>query len=158
MLKIENLPPKARAQAENQMNGGKSPTSKYHNRKSKRQGTDGRIIRFDSQKEAKRFDELLVLLQAGQIKDLKLQPQFTLQEAYTTPDGIRVQAIRYRADFSYQRLETMKYQKDGGCSYEYCDEWVKIVEDVKSHATKTRVYEMKKKLLRERFGIEIAEV
>ena len=33
-----------------------------------------------------------------------------------------------------------------------------MVEDVKSRATRTRVYAMKKKLMQERFGIDIQEV
>lgn len=53
-----------------------------------------------------------------------------------------MQAIRYVADFSYFD----------------CDLGKDVVEDVKSRATKTRVYEMKRKLLLERFGIEIREV
>ena len=36
--------------------------------------------------------------------------------------------------------------------------WLRVVEDVKSPATKTRVYEIKKKLMRERFGIDVREV
>ena len=84
----------------------------------------------------------MALLRAGKIRDLKLQPQFTLQESYKTPEGKRVQAIRYVADFSYFD----------------CDLGKDVVEDVKSRATKTRVYEMKRKLLLERFGIEIREV
>lgn len=98
-------------------------------------------IKFDSQKEARRYDELMLMLRAGKISDLKLQPQFTLQESYVTPDGVRVRAIRYVADFSYTDA--------GGKS---------VVEDVKSAATKTRVYELKRKLLLERLGIEIKEV
>lgn len=158
MLKLEDLPPKARAQAAKQMKGGVPKLSKYHNRKATRKTPDGRTISFDSQKEARRYDELMVLLQAGKIKDLKLQPQFTLQEAYTTPEGVRSQAMRYQADFAYKKLATNRYMEDPGGCYEYVDEWVSIVEDVKSPATKTRVYEMKKKLLREKFEIEITEV
>ena len=60
-------------------------------------------IRFDSKREARRYDELMPLYDSGEVADLKLQPEFTLQEAFTTPDGIRVKAIRYRADFSYWR-------------------------------------------------------
>lgn len=99
-------------------------------------------IRFDSQKEARRYDELLFRLRDGRISDLKLQPQFTLQESYVTPEGKRVRAIRYVADFSYFD----------------CDLDRDVVEDVKSPATKTRVYEIKKKLLMERYGIEVQEV
>ena len=54
--------------------------SKYNSRKNVVNG-----IPFDSQKEACRFGELLLLLKAGKIKDLKLQPEFTLQEAFKTP-------------------------------------------------------------------------
>ena len=121
---------------------------KYHNHPTERNG-----IRFDSQKEARRYDELMILLRRGDIRDLKLQPQFTLQEAYTTPEGKRVQAIRYQADFSY---DVYSLEPEG----KYCMAPVRhlVVEDVKSKATKTRVYEIKKKLMRERFGIEITEV
>lgn len=97
-------------------------------------------IRFDSKKEARRYDALLVLLAAGAIAELKIQPEFTLTEAYTTPDGERVRAWRYRADFSYKR--------DG----------VLIVEDVKSSATRTRVYINNCKMMREKYGIEVQEV
>lgn len=161
MLKLEDLPPKARAQAAKQMKGGAPKTSKYHNRKAARQTPDGRTITFDSQKEARRYDELMVLLQAGKIKDLKLQPQFTLQEAYTTPEGIRSQAMRYQADFSYKRAgkdSVEDYPEHGIASYTMETKWIPVVEDVKSPATKTRVYEIKKKLLRERLGVEITEV
>lgn len=97
-------------------------------------------IHFDSKKEARRYDALLVLLAAGAITELKIQPEFTLTEAYTTPDGERVRAWRYRADFSYKR--------DG----------VLIVEDVKSSATRTRVYINNCKMMREKYGIEVQEV
>lgn len=103
-----------------------------------------------SKKEARRYDELMAMLRAGQIRDLKLQPQFTIQEAYTTPEGQRVRAIRYQADFSYKR------PTEPDCTGEV--HWLRVVEDVKSRATKTRVYEIKKKLMREKLGIEIQEV
>ncbi len=95
---------------------------------------------IDSKKEARRYDALVLLLRTGKITDLKLQPEFTLIEAYTTPDGERVRALRYRADFSYKR------------------EGVLIVEDVKSTATRTRTYLDKRKLMREIHGIEVKEV
>lgn len=107
-------------------------------------------MKFDSKKEARRYDELMAMLRAGQIRDLKLQPQFTIQEAYTTPEGQRVRAIRYQADFSYMR------PTEPDCAGEI--HWLRVVEDVKSRATKTRVYEIKKKLMREKLGIEIQEV
>lgn len=95
-------------------------------------------IRFDSRKEARRYDELLTMLRAGEIDDLRLQHQITVQEAYTTPDGERIRAIRYVADFSYIL--------DGR----------RVYEDAKGRQTDT--YRLKKKLVRERTGIEIREV
>ena len=53
-----------------------------------------------------------------------------------------MRAIRYRADFTY-------YEGTQGA---------KVVEDVKSRATRTRDYAMKKKLLKDRFGLDITEV
>ena len=132
---------------------GKAKGQKYHNEPDTRGA-----LRFDSKKEARRYDELLLMLQAGQIRNLKLQAQYTLQESYITPEGDRVRAIRYVADFEYERLVIRRYQKDGGYSFEECEDWEVVVEDVKSRVTKTAQYEMKKKLLRERFGITITEV
>lgn len=125
--------------------------SKYHSQKAERGA-----LRFDSKKEARRFDELMLLLQTGKIRNLKLQQQFTLQEAYTTPDGKRVRAMRYVADFMYERIPG-----PGEILPATTNPWIQgltVVEDVKSSATKTHVYEIKKKLLRERLMIEIAEV
>ena len=107
-------------------------------------------LRFDSKKEARRYDELMLMLKAGQIRNLRLQQQYTLQESYITETGERVRAIHYVADFAYERPTAPdKY----GTVF-----WLPVVEDVKSRATKTAQYEMKKKLLRERFNLTITEV
>lgn len=154
-VSIESLSPWAQRQvlqkltaAEAQKKAAKE--SKYHNQKDERAAGSGASIRFDSRKEARRYDELMAMLRAGKIRDLKLQQQFTLQEAYTTTEGVRVRAIRYQADFTYQKPQFV--DRDG--------EWIwgLVVEDVKSRATKTRAYAMKKKLMQERFNIEIQEV
>ena len=120
----------------------KKAVAKYHNEPDTRTTGDGTEIRFSSRKEAKRYDALIMLLKAGAITDLKLQPQFTLQESYMTPEGKRVRSIRYVADFSYRLAATGEL----------------VVEDVKSKATKTRVYGMKRKMLLERTGISVVEV
>lgn len=78
-------------------NGQKKP-AKYHNKPTERVTASGKVIHFQSRKEARRYDELMVMLNAGKIRDLRLQVDFTLQEAYTNSEGNRVQAIRYRAD------------------------------------------------------------
>lgn len=116
--------------------------NKYRNRKTVRNG-----ISFDSQKEADRYDELMLMQCSGAIKDLKLQPEFTLQEAFKTPLGEHVRAVRYRADFSYQRATEPDCT---GIVY-----WIPVVEDVKGFRTKE--YELKKKLMLGR-GIRVVEV
>lgn len=126
--------------------------SKYHNVKDKR----GKLT-FASKDEARRFDELMLLLKAGQIRNLKLQPEFTITEAFTTPDGERVRAQRYRADFSYERCETVTLLSPSGSVEEYAEEWIKVVEDVKSAGTRTQIYKNKYKILADR-GIYITEV
>lgn len=111
-------------------------TNKYHNTKTARGN-----IKFDSKKEAERYDTLLMMEQAHLIRGLKLQPEFTLIEGYKTADGEKVRPTKYVADFSY-------FDQDGHL----------VIEDVKSPATKTKVYEMKKKMLREKYGYKIEEV
>ena len=124
--------------------------SKYGARKATRTTESGATITFDSQKEARRYDELLLMEQAGQIRDLRLQPQYTLQESYLTQEGDRIRAIRYVADFSYQERRLGA----GGVN----ESWHKVVEDVKSTATRTREYELKRKMMMDLRGIRIREV
>lgn len=58
-----------------------------------------------------------------------------------TRRGGECRAIRYRADFTYR-------ERDGRL----------VVEDVKSKPTRTREYLIKRKLMKERRGIDITEV
>ena len=176
-IDVKDLPPAYQAQAlqkwaaeERKKGRGLSPSlpdaapvggRKYHNTPTERVTAAGNVLRFDSQKEARRYDELAALEQVGGIRDLRLQVDFTLQEAYTDTEGRRIRAIRYKADFTYRRKPTWE-MPSGIDPGEFADkmewEWPLVVEDVKSRPTKTRVYEMKKKLMREKFGIEIQEV
>ncbi len=116
---------------------------KYHNVPDNRTAPGGRHIRFDSKKEAARYDELMLLLKAKRIKNLRLQPEYTLMEAFTTPEGERIKAIRYKADFAYEKAVG--------------DEIITVVEDVKSEGTRTQQYLLKRKLMQEK-GIKITEV
>ena len=129
---------------------GPGKPAKYHNKPTERVTASGAVLRFDSQKEARRYDELAALERAGTIRDLRMQVDFTLQEAYTDGEGRRVRAIRYRADFTYRKPSFI--DRDG----ETC--WVLVVEDVKSRATRTKEYIMKRKMMKERFNIDIQEV
>ena len=119
---------------------------KYGNSREPRTMPGGKVHYFDSKGEARRYDELLLLLRAGKIEDLRLQENFTLQESYITPEGDRVRAIIYTADFTYWELDA-----DGART-------IRVVEDFKSKATKTKTYIMKRKMLRDRYGIAIREV
>lgn len=150
-VSVSDLSPKYQAQAMKKVleqqgacpaGPAQAKTSKYHNTKAERVTPSGAILRFDSQKEARRYDQLTALAKAGQIQDLRLQVDFTLQEAYTDMEGRRVRAIRYRADFTYRHPAT----------------GVLVVEDVKSPATRTSAYLMKKKMLKDKFGLDITEV
>ena len=104
--------------------------SKYHNRKTE---FAGRV--FDSRKEADRYQELLWMQQAGLIQDLELQPRYDL-----IVNGHKLGF--YRGDFRYKEVATDSV----------------ILEDVKSPATRTAVYRLKKKLVKALYGVEIIEV
>lgn len=90
-------------------------------------------ITFDSRKEAKRYAQLKVLEQAGEITDLRLQVPFIL-----IPKSKYGRVIKYIADFTYNDVN--------GCQ---------IVEDTKG--IKTPVYRLKKRMMQELYGIEIKE-
>ena len=104
--------------------------SKYHNRKTL---VDG--IQFDSQKEANRYQELILMERAGLIRSIELQPRYDL-----IVNGHKLGF--YKGDFRYEVVATS----------------ILMVEDVKSPATKTAVYRLKKKLVKALYGIEIIEV
>lgn len=147
-IRLEDLSPAARRKALAEIGVKPKGKNKYGAVKESR----GEIV-FDSRKEAARFDELMLLLRAGRIRDLRLQVQFTLKESYVTPEGERIRAIRYVADFVYEAAEYV-CDPDGESGIV----WRKVVEDTKSPATRTPVYEMKKKLMREKYGIRIREI
>ena len=171
-ISVTDLPPKYQAQAmkqymEQQARRSTAPSAataqgetkgtKYRNTPTKRVTPSGAVLHFDSQKEARRYDHLILLEQAGKIRDLRLQVDFTLQEAYTDAEGRRVRAIRYKADFTYYA------PPEAGSHAEYWAEktgapWTQVVEDVKSKPTKTKTYAMKRKMLKDRFGLDITEV
>ena len=83
-------------------------------------------IRFDSTGEGRRYSELKLLLKAGIISKLELQPVYLLQEAFTHK-GKKHRVINYKADF--------RYIENGEI----------ITEDFKGF--KTNTYKLKKKLL-----------
>ena len=122
--------------------------SKYKAQKTKR----GKLT-FDSKKEAERYDALMLLQKAGEIRGLKLQVRYCLQEAYTTFEGEKVKSIDYIADFVYERRTA---PDSYGQRY-----WLPVVEDVgykDPSSAAYRVFSMKAKLFRSRYGFSIREV
>lgn len=111
--------------------------NKYHARKWELGG-----MTFDSRKEARRYQELRYLLRAGVISSLERQTRFLLIPAQKDESGKVIErAVTYLADFTY-------WDENGNY----------IVEDVKSEATRTREYILKRKLLLYQYGIRIREV
>jgi uncharacterized protein YukJ len=89
-------------------------------------------IRFASKKEMYRYNELQLLVKAGEIGDLKLQVKYPL-----VVNGIKI--CDYFCDFQYLDYRTMKT----------------ITEDAKG--VKTPVYRLKCKLMKACRGIDILE-
>lgn len=90
---------------------------RFHKYKAQRTEVDG--IKFASKKEAARYKELKLLLEAGDIADLKLQPKFPIEL-----EGQKI--CSYIADF------------------EYTEDGERIIEDVKGY--QTPIFKLKKKL------------
>lgn len=101
---------------------------KYHSIKTI---VDG--ILFDSKAEAQRYTELKLLERAGKISHLILQPPFKL-----------IEKSKYGRDIYYY------------ADFMYLENGHKVVEDVKG--VKTAVYSLKKRLMAEKYGIEVQEV
>ena len=124
--------------------------NKYYNIKTR--ASDGTVL--DSVREARRYEELLILQRAGKITDLQRQVRYELIPAqYETyerfsksgerlKDGKRLleRGVDYVADFVYKDVESGNI----------------IVEDAKGF--KTKEYTIKRKLLLSVHNIRIKEV
>ena len=101
-------------------------------------------ITFDSKKEAARYGQLKLMEKAGEIAELELQPKFQM-----VVNGVKLGS--YIGDFQYNEYLTPKAKRPK-------DEHdrVSVVEDVKG--VKTPVYNLKKKLVKALYGIEIREI
>jgi hypothetical protein len=126
----------------------KTKGSKYKNEKVQWNGNV-----FDSRKELKRYKELMLLVMGGEITDLRRQVKYVLLDAVWAPIiGKRGEPLKRRKCIE----RATEYVAD----FVYVNEvGVEIVEDVKSEMTrKLPVYIMKRKLMRQRYGIAIKEV
>lgn len=123
--------------------------NKYGNTKRERDG-----LTFDSKKEYYRYCELKMLLQKGEISNLRTQVKFTLVPTQRETDVIGKRGgvvkgkviereVAYYADFTY-------IDKDGKL----------VVEDVKGYrgGGAYTVFTMKRKLMLYVFGIKVREL
>lgn len=108
----------------------------FDKHEAERQGISGTF--FHSRKEARRWVELRLLAEAGQITDLRRQVRFPLST--TTLDGGNVVVGNYIADFVY--VENRRT----------------IVEDAKGQARREDLYLWKRRHMKAEHGIEIREV
>lgn len=93
-------------------------------------------IVFDSAIEARRYQELKLLVAAGEITDLQLQPAYQLQPGYRNAAGRKQRPINYVADFAYMENGRL------------------IVEDVKG--VETAVFRLKRRMFEYLYqGIEL---
>lgn len=100
-------------------------------------------IKFDSTREARRYEELKLAERAGKIKDLEVQPVFILVKSVKfSGDQKAKPAMRYTADFRYFDVKKGEV----------------VVEDVKSKATaKQTDYKMRRHMMLAFHGIEVLE-
>ena len=110
----------------------KSKQSKYHAEKTIIDGE-----RFDSKREAERWQELRLMEKVGEISNLRRQVKYELIPAFKKPGERTERSVSYIADFVYtENGET-------------------VVEDSKGFRTET--YKLKRKLMIEKYGIWIRE-
>jgi hypothetical protein len=95
-------------------------------------------VSFDSRSEARRWQDLLLLQSAGEIRNLSLHPRFSLDVG-----GVHI--CFYTADYSYEARDPKSPKK-----------WNKIVEDRKAGSvTQTDVFKLKRKLMLACHGIAV---
>lgn len=113
--------------------------TKYRNKKTVVNG-----ISFDSLKEAKRYQELLLLEKAGAITDLQMQVKYVLIPSQRINGKVIERECAYKADFVY---------KENGET---------IVEDVKGYRDPASAgyakFVIKRKLMLYVHGIRIREI
>jgi hypothetical protein len=113
------------------------PKMKYRNKPKVINGE-----RYDSIKESVRHAELMLMEKAGEIERLERQVPFLLMPAQMRIDGTKEREVHYFADFVYYDNKLQRL----------------VVEDVKSRATVTKDYVLKRKLMLMQHAISVMEV
>lgn len=128
------------AEYHKQYGGGRKTAVKRNKYNAVKIEKDG--MKFDSQKEYRRYIELTARMQRGEIQDLQCQVKFELAPKVKIAGEKRAKpALRYYADFTYLSNGRL------------------IVEDVKSAATrKLASFRNKKHLMKSVHGIDVIEI
>jgi hypothetical protein len=105
--------------------------------KNKKTEIDGH--KFDSKAESRRYLELKTLAQTHKIQDLRLQVPFELIPSQYQDGKCVERSCKFVADFAYQ------------------ENGILVVEDVKSPATITPAFVIKRKLMLHVHGIRVRE-
>jgi hypothetical protein len=126
----------------------RQPVAIAHGRANKYGATKVQLdgIWFDSRREAARYQELQLLVLAGEIEALEVHPGFALMVPDLTTEGppfVFHTIGWYHADFQYRNVRTGNV----------------IVEDVKSPPTRhIEAYRLRKKFVEAQYQITIVEV
>lgn len=120
--------------------------NKYHNSKIIADGEQ-----FDSRKEYRRYMELKYMQRAGMIHGLERQKKFLLIPAQREPDKTGKRGGKIKGKLLERECA---YYAD----FAYYENGVQVVEDVKSPATRTTEYIIKRKMMLYKYGIAIKEL
>lgn len=118
--------------------------NKYHSHKVIRDG-----VTFDSRKEFRRYEELLLLQQAGEIKNLRRQVKFVLIPTQRAPSKIGARG-------GVKKGKLLERECAYIADFVYIQNGKTVVEDTKG--VRTKDYIIKRKLMLYTQGIRIREV
>jgi hypothetical protein len=102
-------------------------------------------LRFDSKREAARYQELKTMLAAGLIAELMVHPPYALMVTELFHDGppaVFHTIGMFHPDFRYVDLLSGEL----------------VVEDVKSPPTRTTAYKLRKRMVEASYGITVREI
>lgn len=119
-------------------------TNKYRNHKVRKSG-----LTFDSKKEHKRYNELLLLQQAGEIANLRRQVKFVLIPTQREPSKIGTRG-------GVKKGKLLERECAYIADFVYIQNGKTVVEDTKG--VRTKDYVIKRKLMLYTQGIRIREV
>lgn len=126
----------------------KKKANKYKNKKRVING-----IEFDSLKEARRYNELLLLEKAGAIQNLERQVKYILIPAQREPDTIGKRGGVHRG-------KTLERECAYIADFVYTENGETVVEDVKGYrrGQAYAIFSLKRKLMLYVHGIRVKEV